>query len=839
MDPPGYSSSLPCGKGCPEFRLKKLLSISYFPCSNPPESVGEERVFHLTRGLSRHFDTTLLSLAAPTAEESDWRHGDSLRELRFPKSPFFQRCHDWLDSLAGFDNCSGLVCSMAAWRQKRFREELERQVAEADIVSLEGPYLHNLLPRRRKKRQFLVYSAQMVEAQAAKALFGRGVRGRMARARVASIERAAACRADMVLATCYEDAGLLHKLHGIEFSRIEIVPGGVNTQAIPPCPNEEVRNFCRTMFKLPLDRRVVIFNGDASYPNEMAVDAIVHSLAVELPHVIFLVVGHIGARYESQELPPNVKLTGWVDFDRKKRLLYCADAAVLPMVHERQNWQETIEYMSAGLPVVSTPEGVEALDLEHRRNAMILPPDGLARGLEEVLQEGLLRRLLGAEARRTVMERHSWEKITEDLAQAYDLKTSPRVLILNDYPVTPAEQGGQVRIESVARNLAAKGICSTILTLKTTGREERRQVDPRIEEINVPRGALHKLADAILKDRLKCGADDVTALLLTRWLSRGYARVLRRESRFADAMMLSHPYMQPTSDVVASRMSRLYYDSHNTEFSLKNAIYPATFLARQLASSVRRAEIRSASRSVATFCVSETNRHELGEMVPGLDKRSFVCPNGVDVDAAWFLPTDERRRRRRQLGINREFMAIFVGSGHPPNAEAARFIVNKLSRIHSRVMFVLVGTVNGWFHKQPLPSNVLFTGPVSTPVKNALLSLADFALNPMLTGSGTSLKMMDYMAAGLPILSTAVGARGLDETELKSIVLLEAEELSEGLRTLLSDPVRMAALSQAARLLAERRYDWRITLRQMIDFIAKDLGIPENGHVPAMAGARE
>jgi hypothetical protein len=43
----------------------------------------------------------------------------------------------------------------------------------------------------------------------------------------------------------------------------------------------------------------------------------------------------------------------------------------------------------------------------------------------------------------------------------------------------------------------------------------------------------------------------------------------------------------------------------------------------------------------------------------------------------------------------------------------------------------------------------------------SVLSFADVALNPMRWGSGTNLKMLDYALAGVPLLSTAFGARGL------------------------------------------------------------------------------
>ena len=44
---------------------------------------------------------------------------------------------------------------------------------------------------------------------------------------------------------------------------------------------------------------------------------------------------------------------------------------------------------------------------------------------------------------------------------------------------------------------------------------------------------------------------------------------------------------------------------------------------------------------------------------------------------------------------------------------------------------------------------------------NLPIVILDLAINPVTTGSGTNLKMLDYMAAGVPVLSTPHGARGL------------------------------------------------------------------------------
>ena len=63
-----------------------------------------------------------------------------------------------------------------------------------------------------------------------------------------------------------------------------------------------------------------------------------------------------------------------------------------------------------------------------------------------------------------------------------------------------------------------------------------------------------------------------------------------------------------------------------------------------------------------------------------------------------------------------------------------------------------------------LPPNVVLAGVVTNVAKRTLLQSADLALNPMRTGSGTNLKIVEYFAAGIPVVSTPFGARGLEET---------------------------------------------------------------------------
>ena len=95
-------------------------------------------------------------------------------------------------------------------------------------------------------------------------------------------------------------------------------------------------------------------------------------------------------------------------------------------------------------------------------------------------------------------------------------------------------------------------------------------------------------------------------------------------------------------------------------------------------------------------------------------------------------------------------------------------------------------------------------------MRNILFKTADFAVNPMVTGAGTSLKMFDYLAAGLPVISTPLGARGMAKGDDKLMVLCDVDEFPFAIMSLLGDIDRMIRLGLSGRRHVEEHFDWRV-----------------------------
>lgn len=187
-----------------------------------------------------------------------------------------------------------------------------------------------------------------------------------------------------------------------------------------------------------------------------------------------------------------------------------------------------------------------------------------------------------------------------------------------------------------------------------------------------------------------------------------------------------------------------------------------------------------------------------------------MVPNGVDTSSVALITRDEKIEQKHLLGCGDHPMVLFIGSWHPPNLEALTFIINVLARDLPNYYFMVIGSIKDYYlqtHKR-FPKNVLAFGVVEELEKYELYKLADIAINPMFSGSGTNLKMLDYMSAGIPVVATEVGARGLDIENGVHFVEATKEGFSKCITTLMNDDKLRYKLKSNSRSLVEDLYSW-------------------------------
>ncbi|MDP2292326.1 MAG: glycosyltransferase family 4 protein [Actinomycetota bacterium] len=148
--------------------------------------------------------------------------------------------------------------------------------------------------------------------------------------------------------------------------------------------------------------------------------------------------------------------------------------------------------------------------------------------------------------------------------------------------------------------------------------------------------------------------------------------------------------------------------------------------------------------------------------------------------------------------------ALYVANfGYRPNREAARWLLDAVvPHIEGLQQLTLVGALGD---RLDAGAPVVALGRVDDPATH--YRDASVALCPVLTGSGTSIKVIEAMAHGRAVVTTSVGARGLGLVPGEHAVVVDhATDFAAAVTRLLADPDSAAALGIRGRAVVAARY---------------------------------
>ncbi len=801
--------------------MKKITYLNFHPAFSPPRSGGELRYVHLATRLSETFNVRMVNPTFGHAQREEIEHTPTCIETRLPKTKRYNFWHQFFDRTAKFKECSALVSSLSVRAHREYMEEAARQTSNADIVIHASPFMGSAYPRARREGQLLIYDSYNVEAKLMAEALGNGLWGKWGTGVIKRVEGNLARNAHLVLVCSREDGDEMAELYKIDRSKIVVVPNGVDVEAMRP-GNQADRDFARNRLGVAQNRMAAVFIGSFHPPNIEAAEFIINEVAPSFGGVDFLIAGKACDPFMHQPVSPNVKLLGLVSEETRNDLLFGCDIALNPMFSGSGTNLKMLDFFAVGLPVISTPIGARGLDVTSGEQAMVVEGKYFVRCMQDIISDTERRRQLRVKGREHAENKFSWKVIADNLRDLLELKTTRRVLMLNDFAMSPVNSGGRVRLEAVGKHVSETVAPVTMLTLTKEGSGRHVQHSAKLEELNVPRSRWHGWMDALLADRSGVSADDVSALLFT-WLSPAYKRAVKRELPFADVLVLNHCYMWNFAKKIHGKLP-VVYESYNVETVLKRALFPKNSVGRFLAGTVEKAERALMREAAFTSCVARSDLKQFIEELGADPAKTILADNGVYANELQPLPMEERATWRRGIGMKDEVACVFLGSGHPPNAEAARFIINDVAPTNPECIFLIVGSVCGWFYNQTVPENVVMMGEVEPHVKDFLMRAADIALNPLFQGSGSSLKVPEYLRAGLPVISLPVGARGFAAEDEKTIIICEKDAFAAEVRKLAADVERRKQLADEGRRIVEQQFDWAATLHELSNNLRRVMG---------------
>jgi len=803
-------------------KRKNILAVNFFPAFTPPKSGGELRYFHLYRFLREYYDIHMVNPTHLFVQPEEVLHFPYMIEHRVPKNKYHLFFHRAFDVLGGFKECSAVAVMAASCFDKSLKKKINEYLPQADIVIQESPFLIHLTPKQ--EGQILIYNSYNVEYHLQKDML-KGLLGRSLSAWVRHNERRACHTADLVFATSEEDRQCFSELYDISPRKIILVPNGVDPEEITPATPEE-RLDARKKLLLG-EEPVFLFIGSAHPPNIEAGTFIVTELAPRFPQAVFLLAGNVCKNLEIRP-SANVRLLGPFTNEEKRTILHAADIAMNPMFSGSGTNLKMFDYLSAGLPILATPVGARGIPIRNYLDALVMESSGFFAAAAQLLAHPALRHKISFHAREMVKEKFHWKRLAERVHNSIEDLSKPHVTVINDFPILPPRHGGQYRILSLYRELS-RFLPVTYLCLDKESQDiEETSITEHFTQLSIPKTFSQRVFESMLNRILGCTIDDILGIFFAH-----RNRLLRREvnqaAKFGDILISVHPYLW---QVLKSCRDKIrIYESLNYETQLKKETLKG-FWGRLLISFVRRAEQKALSQSTAVLTVSD-DEGEAYVRDFQWHKSWITIPNGTDTSRVVPASFEEKKNLRRSLDLPDCPIALFVGSAHPPNVEAGTLLVERIAPQTPEVLFFIVGGVC-WLLKN-LPSlgpNVKLFFEVEEEVRNQLFKTADLAVNPMTQGAGTSLKMFDYLSAGLPVVSTALGARGIAGGKADILLICDVAGFPQAIRSLCADPARRDLLCQKGRSYVEQHFDWKVIAHNMQDYLLKLYDLHKGGSPP-------
>jgi glycosyltransferase involved in cell wall biosynthesis len=410
-----------------------------------------------------------------------------------------------------------------------------------------------------------------------------------------------------------------------------------------------------------------------------------------------------------------------------------------------------------------------------------------------------------------------------------------KVVVLDMQPITPAVGGGRQRLLGLYHDLGPGIQTIYVGSYDWPGESYRdQQLTESLREICVPLSEGHHQAARETTLRMDGRVMIDMEFPAQVHLSPEYLKKAREEIRDADVVIFSHPWCFPplANDLLSHQL--VVYDAHNVESLLRVALHDDLVQAGPLLEGVAGTEASLLARSDLVYCCSSEEVDLFHRIYEVPLQKLRIAPNGTFTKRFGADLLAQRAEARRNISDRYKFdgsCAVFMGSQYGPNAEAGRFIVEKLAPAMPRVTFILIGGVAESFMSLSLPSNVICTGIVDDEQKWELLLSADVAVNPMLSGAGTNVKMFDFLVSGLPVLATPVGARGIAEKSTRNgeIVIETIDNFPVALRQILEDGISDSCRKSCFELV-DKKFSWEV--------ISRTLGEELQFYASRTAGAR-
>lgn len=380
------------------------------------------------------------------------------------------------------------------------------------------------------------------------------------------------------------------------------------------------------------------------------------------------------------------------------------------------------------------------------------------------------------------------------------------ILVLSPFVPYPLDQGGKIRTFNIIRNLA-RSHAITLATLADDG-------------LTVNAGPLEEYCEELVvvdrparlwPDRIAffSGSDPYNVIRYHSAELRRKLAELRERKRF-DLVLVEFSMMWQYADLFPG--VPVVLDAHNIEADIITQIGQGQssrfwkFFYGLEERRLRRCEQQAWQECALCCTVSDRERTMISVFV-GNDAKVLMIPNGVDLERFAFRP-------KRATGKDILFLC---GMDYLPNLDSASYFLEEIFPLVRKIVLGVRLNIVGrelWKIGDSAGEGAVLHENV--PDVLPWLAGADLLVVPLRHGAGTRIKIMEAMAAGVPVVTTSKGCEGIAVANGEHLLIADTpEEFAAAVGMLLGDRTLADRLRGNARRLVEMRYSWEKIVLEM------------------------
>ncbi len=397
-----------------------------------------------------------------------------------------------------------------------------------------------------------------------------------------------------------------------------------------------------------------------------------------------------------------------------------------------------------------------------------------------------------------------------------------KILQLCHKPPNPPRDGGCIAMNNISEGLIRQGHQLKILTIHT----HKHGFDPAL--LNEEYLTSTRIESVFVDTKINL-VDAFSSLItqdsynVSRFFSADFninlQRILRKEK--FDVVLLESLFMTPYIDTVRRfSKSHVILRSHNLEYIIwervaKGSRNPAKksylqLLARQL----KKYELKILSQVDGIVSISKTDEKKY--LTLGYSGPITTIPFGIDTHkinySADSIP---------------ELSAFHLGSmDWMPNVEGVSWFLDevwpKVQQSQIQIPLYLAGRKMPEEIASRKDQNVIIEGEI--PDAFAFMQKHGIMIVPLLSAGGIRVKIIEGMALGKAIISTTIGAEGIDYQKGKNIIIADTpKEFVDAINFLTKNPNEIVKIGREARKLVSEKFDNDKLTTELVNFFSSSI----------------